>query len=503
MQARYPADPMRVLLIHPADFPDPARPPPLLPPNQAPPLGLAYIAAFLRDAGHDVAIIDMKHGGHDRDALMAEVQEFRPALVGMGMYTVTVPVAEEISQLIKAWDPATLIVVGGPHPAGAPEECARNPHFDFAAVGEGEVMMRDLVDVLEAGGDVRSVAGLWFMEIHGDPDSELIVNAPRGWIADLDSLPRPARDLLPPLSSYAMTMFQYKEWPATTIYTSRGCPYSCIFCERREILGNKFRVHSAGYVVDEMEYLQETFGIREIFFYDDTFTLDARRVEQICDEIVARGLTMSWNISTHVNTVSRELLRKMRAAGCWQIAYGIETGDPDVMKDIMKGTTVDTVRERVQWTVDAGIEAKGLFMIGHPTDTPETIARTVEFARSLPIASANFKITTPFVGTPLRDMAAEYGDIAEDDYRNYMGDPEHAVFVTNGLTREYLAGVQRRAYARFYSRPARLARIARSMAGRENLAKWFAGARIMGRLVRHQAVGPDRGLLPTLLEFEH
>ncbi len=173
------------------------------------------------------------------------------------------------------------------------------------------------------------------------------------------------------------------------------------------------------------------------------------------------------------------------------------------MRDIMKGTTVETVRERVQWTVEAGIEAKGLFMIGHPTDTPETIARTVEFARSLPIASANFKITTPFVGTPLRDMAAEYGDLNETEYRNYMGDPPEAAFVTNGLTREYLAGVQRRAYSRFYSRPSRLLRIARAMAGRENLGKWVQGGRIMGRLLRHQAFGPEQGVLPTLLEFEH
>ncbi len=494
---------MRVLLIHPADFPDPSRPAPLLPPNQAPPLGLAYIAAFLREAGHDVAIVDMKHGDHSPDELMAEVREFAPQLVGLGLYTVTVPVARQISRLIKAWAPETRIVVGGPHPAGAPEECARDPHFDFAAVGEGEVMMRDLADTLESGGDIRSVAGLWFTEVPDDPESELIVNAPRGWIAELDSLPRPARDLLPPLSSYAMTMFQYREWPASTIYTSRGCPYSCIFCERREILGNRFRVHSADYVVDEMEHLVTEYGIKEIFFYDDTFTLDARRVEQICDTIVDRGLQISWNISTHVNTVSRELLHKMKRAGCWQIAYGIETGDPLVMKDIMKGTTIDEVRERIEWTVEAGIEAKGLFMIGHPTDTPETIARTVEFARSLPIASANFKITTPFVGTPLRDMAAEYGDIAEDDYRNYMGDPNEAVFVTNGLTREFLMGVQRRAYYRFYSRPSRLARLARTMAGREHLGKWVEGAKIMGRLMRHQALGPAKGVLPTILEFEH
>lgn len=493
---------MRVLLVHPCDFPDPAKPPPLLPPNQAPPLGLAYIAAFLREAGHDVAICDMRHGGHSREDFMAEVRSFRPDLMGLGLYTVTVPVAEEISQLVKAWADVP-IVVGGPHPAGAPEECARNRHFDFAAVGEGEVMMRELADCLESEGDPRTVAGLWFTVDPKDPESELVVNAPRGWIGDLDSLPWPARDLLPPLDSYAMTMFQYREWPATTIYTSRGCPYSCIFCERREILGNKFRVHSASYVVDEMEHLAKQYGIREIFFYDDTFTLDARRVERICDEILRRGLAMSWNISTHVNTVNRELLHKMAKAGCWQIAYGIETGDPVVMQDIMKGTTVETVRERIEWTVEAGIEAKGLFMIGHPTDTPETIARTVEFARSLPIASANFKITTPFVGTPLRDMAADYGDLAADDYRNYMGDPQQAVFVTNGLTREYLAGVQRRAYARFYSRPGRLLRIAGSMAGRENLGKWLEGARIMGRLVRHQAFGPDKGLLPTLLEFEH
>ncbi|MCP4871328.1 MAG: radical SAM protein [Proteobacteria bacterium] len=492
---------MRVLLIHPADFPDPDRPAPLLPPNQAPPLGLAYIAGYLREAGHDVAIIDMKHGDHTPEQLMAEVRAFDPALVGLGLYTVTVPVAEQISQLIKAWKPTAQIVVGGPHPAGAPAECARNPHFDFAAIGEGEVMMVDLAACLESGGDLATVAGLWFV----DPDGEVITNAPRGWIDDLDKLPYPARDLLPPLDSYEMTMFQYRRWPATTIYTSRGCPYSCIFCERREILGNKFRVHSPAYVADEIEHLQATYGIQEIFFYDDTFTLDRRRVVGICEEILDRGIDISWNISTHVETVDREVLRIMRKAGCWQIAYGIETGDPRVMQDIMKGTDVSTVRERIAWTTELGIEAKGLFMIGHPTDTPESIDRTVEFARSLPIASANFKITTPFVGTPLRDMAADYGALDEDDYRNYMGDPQHAVFVANGLTRDYLMGVQRRAYWRFYSRPGRLIRLAQAMTGRNNWGKFATGARLMGRLALHQARGPEGapGVVPTFLEFEH
>ena len=179
---------MRILLVHPCDFPDPAKPPPLLPPNQAPPLGLAYIAAFLREAGHVVAICDMRHGGHSREDFMAEVRSFRPDLLGLGLYTVTVPVAEEISQLVKAWADVP-IVVGGPHPAGAPEECARNPHFDFAAVGEGEVMMRELADCLESEGDPRTVAGLWFTVDPKDPESELVVNAPRGWIGDLDSLP--------------------------------------------------------------------------------------------------------------------------------------------------------------------------------------------------------------------------------------------------------------------------------------------------------------------------
>ncbi len=494
---------MRVLLVHPADFPDPDRRPPLLPPNQAPPLGLAYIASFLRESGHEVAIHDMKHSPLPQADFLEVVKGFGPELVGVGLYTVTVPVAEEISQLVKGWNPAVSIVVGGPHPAGAPEECARNPHFDYAAVGEGEVMMLELVEALENDGVIEDVAGLWFTEDRADPESPLQVNPPRGWIDDLDALPWPARDILPPLDSYKMTMFQYREWPASTIYTSRGCPYSCIFCERREILGNKFRVHSPTYVVDEIEHLMQDYGIREIFFYDDTFTLDARRVQGICEEILRRKLRISWNISTHVNTVKRELLRLMAQAGCWQIAYGIETGDPRVMQDIMKGTDPATIRERIQWTTEAGIEAKGLFMIGHPTDTPESINRTIEFARDLPIASANFKIAIPFVGTPLRDMASDYGELNSEDYRNFMGDPSQAVFVTNGLTREYLLGVQRKAYARFYTRPSRLLRLGRTMAGRQNLSKWGEGAKIMARLLRHRARGPEQGALSRFLEFEH
>jgi radical SAM superfamily enzyme YgiQ (UPF0313 family) len=299
-------------------------------------------------------------------------------------------------------------------------------------------------------------------------------------------------------------MFQYRQWPATTIYTSRGCPYTCIFCERREILGSRFRVHSPESVVDEIEHLVRDWGMKEVFFYDDTFTLDARRAAGIAEEILRRGVPISWNISTHVRNVDRDLLELMRRAGCWQIAYGIETGDDKVMEEIGKGADLAMVRERIGWTIDAGIEAKGLFMIGHPTDTPESIERTIEFACSLPIASANFKITIPFVGTPLREMAGDYGELAADDYRNFMGDPDQAVFVPHALTREFLMGVQKRAYRRFYSRPTRLLRLARSMAGREHLDKWWVGARAFaGLMSKPPASEPAPSLIQRLVEIEH
>ena len=501
----YPAPLMRVLLVHPADFPDPSRAAPLLPANQAPPLGLAYIAAWVRSQGrHEVRILDTRHARSSREDFRREIEDFHPHLVGMGCYTVTVPVAREMAAIVRSICDAK-VVLGGPHPAGAPEECARDPAFDFVGVGEGERIFAELADTLEDGGDLKSIRGLWFREHRDDPESPVIINQARDWFDDLDTLPVPARDLLPPLASYRMNMFQYREWPATTMYTSRGCPYSCIFCERREILGNRFRVRAPDKVVDEMEMLVADHGMREIFFYDDTFTLDARRVHQICDEILRRGVKVSWNISTHVNTVDREVLGKMARAGCWQIAYGLETGDPRVLKDILKGTDLATIRQRIEWTKEAGIEPKGLFMIGHPTDTTESIARTVEFARSLPLVAANFKIATPFVGTPMREMALEYGDLREGDHRNFKGDPESngAVFCANGLTREYLSGVQRRAYFRFYSAPDRLVTIARTMTSRENRSKWVEGAKIMGRLLRHQVAGAPIGQLQEILEFEH
>lgn len=337
------------------------------------------------------------------------------------------------------------------------------------------------------------VKGLWF-----ERDGEVVHTGARPWITELDDLPLPARDLLPPLDSYQMTMFQYREWPATTLYTSRGCPYSCTFCERTAILGNRFRVHGPRYVVDELEHLQREYGIREVFFYDDTFTFDRKRVEGICREILDRGVHISWNISTHVGNVDRALLTLMRQAGCWQIAYGIETGDPQVMRDISKGTTLEQVRERIGWTLEAGIEAKGLFMLGHPTDTAETIERTIAFACELPLASANFKLTIPFVGTELRQFASDYGELREDDYAGFMGDAATPVFVTDGLTAEYLLGVQRRAYARFYGSPRRALRLARSAAGGPgNLGKWLQGGVAMARLARHLLL-PGDGPMPAL-----
>ena len=268
---------------------------------------------------------------------------------------------------------------------------------------------------------------------------------------DLDRLPFPARHLTP-YPKYSSVIA--RRAPITTMFTSRGCPYQCIFCDRPH-LGKKFRARSAKNVVDEMEACVEL-GIREFLVYDDTFTIQRQRVLDVCDEITRRKLDIGWDIRARVNTVDEEMLRRLRQAHCERIHYGVEAGTDRVLKVLQKGITLEQARQAFRATKRAGISTLAYFMIGAPTETREEILQTIAFARSLDPDFVHITIVTPFPGTRLYFMGLEQGRFTHDFWREFAANPTtdfQPQYWEEHLTRDELQELVTHAYKSFYERP--------------------------------------------------
>jgi anaerobic magnesium-protoporphyrin IX monomethyl ester cyclase len=340
-------------------------------------------------------------------------------------------------------------VIGGSHVTALPDETMRNECFDFAVLGEGEATIVDLTETIEKGRDLSKVKGIAYRD-----HEKLVTTESRDLIEELDTIPFPARDLLPPLSEYRPSPAACKRLPQATMMTSRGCPYRCAFCDR-SVFGNFARTRTAKNVVDEMELLVTRYGAREIRFWDDIFNISQQRVLGICEQLLSRKLDVPWNCLARAGHMNAQILKAMAKAGCWQVDYGIESGNQAILNGIMKGQTLDQVERVVKMTRKAGIAVRGFFMLGLPGENESTMRDTIRFAKKLDLTSAVFHITTPFPGTQLFETAKESGELrSEVNYDEYMlGFSEDVPYVPKGLTAERIKEIQHNAYWQFYFRP--------------------------------------------------
>ncbi len=365
--------------------------------NDYPPLGLAYLASSLENAGYrQVRIFDLNLPG----ASLRDVAEFDPDLAGITSMTHVHSTALETAKKIRSFCSAR-IVMGGPHPTLFPREVASQDPVDFVISGEGEIALVALVQALSGGGDIKAVPGLTFR------DGPRVVAAAPAPIPELDALPFPSRHLLR-TGDYPLRTPEGE--PIFTVLSSRGCPYNCAYCYKG-LFGHRYRHRSPENIVAELQHLKEAYGARHFYFIDDVFMLQADRVHRICKLILEHGLDIRWQCLARVDGITPEILRIMRDAGCQQIHYGIESGVQGILDGISKGITLEQVRDAIRWSQMAGIRCKGYFMTGLPGDTIETLEQTLQFARSLALDEAMFSITTPFPGTRLWDQARErYGE---------------------------------------------------------------------------------------------
>jgi anaerobic magnesium-protoporphyrin IX monomethyl ester cyclase len=403
--------------------------------RQAPPLGIAYVAAAVRDAGHEVEILDLNVSGFNLRRIDNALERMHPDIVGLSAHTETYPNALRIAARVKELSPTTPVIIGGPHPSILPEAVLREPSVDFVAVGEGERTLTELLSAIEAGADAdyAAIPGLGYRR-----DGDVHVNERRTPMRP-DEVGSPARDLLP-LDFYAD--------PYNVLTARGGCPYRCPFCSASYIWRGVHRQRSAKAVVDEIEELLRDYGARFVFFVDDIFTLDRRWVGELLDELSRLGGLVTWGCATRVDLVDEELLRRMVAAGCTGIQFGVESGSQTIL-DSVKGIKKEQALAAVQWSFAAGIRTTASFMVPLPDDTVATLRETFGFMRELQAAGAEPMVsyTAPFPGTMFFDHAEELGlRILSDDWEQY--DAKHIVMETRDLSAETIGRIVAQEVAR-------------------------------------------------------
>ncbi len=364
--------------------------------NSYPSLGLGYLAAIAEQEGHRVAIFDM--GLRPQKPIADEVKEiaaWQPDVIGFTSMTTSYrSVEESVAMLKAALGVAVPIIIGGPHATALPELTLQNPHIDFLAYGEGEYIFRDWLRQISAGTtDWSSIAGLWYKDAAGN----IIQGEERALIPDLDELPFPARHLFD-LKAYPL--YAPNGQHMITVLSSRGCPYHCSFCFKG-IVGRTYRQRSPQNIVAELRQLINDYDVRNFYFEDDLFTINVKRLEAILDYFIEQSLDVRWQCLARVDRVNPDLLKKMHRAGCRQIHFGIESGNPEILKRTAKHINLDQVRQAIDWAEDAGIMSKGYFILGLPGDNDQTMNETIEFAASLRLSEAMFSIATPMPGTEL------------------------------------------------------------------------------------------------------
>ena len=385
----------------------------------SPPLGLTYIAAVCGAAGHDTVIFDYIVRGYSDEKLAAEIKAFGPDVVGTNSVTMNFKKAARMLSLAKQAAPSAVTLMGGPHVSfDAKNTLADYPGIDIVVTGEGEVTVAELLTVLHEPVRWREIKGLVFRDEDGIVDT-----GPRELIRDLDTLPMPARHLLP------MARYQALGFPVSII-TSRGCPNQCIFCLGRRMVGQKVRFRSVPRVVDEIQALVEA-GNPFINIADDLFTANRKRVLSFCDEILKRGLTFSWSVFARVNTVDEDILKRMKTAGCHAISFGVESGNPGMLKRVKKGITPDQVRRAAKACQKAGIRGHASFIVGLPGETRQTLADSLKLQKEIDIESA-YHFLSPFPGTDVRENIEGYDlTILTDDWDRY--DANRAIVSTAAL----------------------------------------------------------------------
>jgi len=414
--------------------------------NNIAPLGILSIAAYMREKGYDVEAIDAEAHKYSFDETVDMIIASKPDFVGTTSVSLTAPVAAYLAEKIHKKNPDIPVILGGIHMSSLPKETLEKyPNIDIGVIGEGEITFYKLIKALEKGESIEQLDGIAFRK-----NGDIIVNKRRSEIEDLDVLPIPAWDLLDAFPHlYTPPAHCFGRTPVAHIVAMRGCEYKCIFCSKKAF-PNKARFFSAEYVIDMLKYLIDNFGIKELKYYDDNIMKNKPRFRKLCQMMIDEKLDLTWTCSSRVDLVDLESLKLAKKAGCWQIFYGIESGDPEILKKMRKGITVEKIKEGIKTAKEAGIQIRGYFICGFPGETEESLQRTIDLALTQPIDDFQMTYFTPLPGSPISEVAHKWGTF-EDDWSKM--NKLYPIFIPNGWTKEKLEKMYNRGLMRFYLRP--------------------------------------------------
>ena len=434
-----------ILLVHPLGYPaaeakkDISRMA-----NIMPPLGLASMAACLQRQGIECAIVDC-FARPDSDELIKDyLLTQRPAFMGLSCTTSSFLDGIRLVKLAKSILPDLQTVFGGAHVSALKEKVLDGfEEVDFVVVGEGEHTLTELIKNGRKGDD--AIKGI----VYRNSDGEAQFTGYREGI-DLDTLPFPAYEKLNGYPrTYRLPIFNYPKSPNTSCISSRGCPYKCSYCDR-SVFRSSYRYNSAEYLYEHLSYLKRRFRLKHINFYDDHFTLNRERVEDFTQLMIEKPLGMTFNCAVRAEHIDRELLQQMKAAGCWMISLGIETGDENLLAQHRQNANLGLLAEKIHLIKEIGIRTKGLLMMGLPGETAESIKKSMQYVFGLPLDDFNLSKFTPFPGSPIYENINEFGTFEEDWSKM---DCMHFLFVPEGITKDRLEQFFQKFYRTHFLRP--------------------------------------------------
>jgi anaerobic magnesium-protoporphyrin IX monomethyl ester cyclase len=405
------------------------------------PLGLAYLGAVAEKAGHQVTIIDCQAEKLAPEAFRARLEKTPSDIVGVTATTLLYKSAMKLIGVAKEAHPQAFTVLGGSHGTFWDENALKEyPALDIVVRREGEQTFIELLEKLESKASLNGVLGITYRD--GD---KTVRNADRHFLQDLDSLPFPAHHLLP------LENLKHNGKIIFPLVSSRGCVYWCDFCSTVRMFGRGYRMRSAKNVVDEMQLIHDKYGIDQVTFYDDAFSVDRNRVMQICQELQARKLHLKWDCGTRVDMVDRELMQTMRGAGCFAVWLGVESGSEKILGAMNKRIKLEQTRQAYKTAHDVGLMTIANVVLGFPGETEQTARETIRFVKELSPEDVGFYIATPYPGTPMYEEVVKNGWLRVTDFDKY--DTAGPTFETPWLSMEKLVELRAKAYQDFYLRP--------------------------------------------------
>ncbi|UCD84427.1 MAG: B12-binding domain-containing radical SAM protein [Deltaproteobacteria bacterium] len=431
-----------------------------------PPLGIGYIASVLEKEGHQVKIIDSAPLRYSDIDIKQELEKFNPEVIGISTQISDAKKALELGDFLKNHFDVPLII-GGPYATNSFKQILQESKFiDYVVTGEGENSVPELLKIIAISLPSEEIKGIYSRKSRINTGTSLCSEP----IHNLDDIPFPARHLYDN-SLYSPLPSQSKQFPATSMITSRGCPYAkCNFCYQAGTTAPKYRRHKPERVVEETKELVEKYGIKEIHFWDDLFTVNFQWISKFCELLRKQKINISWTCFGWAAGVSPEMLLMMKESGCYHIKYGFESGNQDLLDALNKGITLDHIHNAVIWGRQAGIEVNGAFMLALPGETPEKCKETVDFAISLDLDVAEFFPFHPYPGTSLYNWAIKKGKVEE-----YQGAHEPN-FVPEGFQdKNQIRKIVKDAYKKFYLRPGYIWKTLKKIKNFQDVKKYSQG----------------------------